>query len=228
MTIPLPTTITSADQLYDHMRDYYEVLDSRIGEYIDHEKLAVACHKGCGICCHIKLDVNAHEILYLAQYINNELSPEMRDRVIIDLKKSADAIAPLSTRDHFLGRYKCGFLQNNSCSVHPARPSMCRKFNSVSFEGCQQIFSTDGKAPPQGPEDKGLNDLATDIIRTFDLNFSTAGYDATVYEINQAVLITLEEAGCMERWLAREKMLPVQVEAKKFSPAIQIEIKSRQ
>ena len=228
MTIPLPTTITSADQLYDHMRDYYELLDFRICEYIDREKLAVACRKGCGICCHIKLDVNAHEILYLTQYIDRELSPEMRDRVINDLKKSADAIAPLNTRDHFLGRYKCGFLQNNNCSVHPARPSMCRKFNSISFEGCQQIFSTDGKAPFQCLEDKGLNDLATDIIKTFDLNFSTSGYDATVYEINQAVLITLKEQGCSKRWLGREKMLPAQVEAKKFSPATQKEISKRQ
>jgi len=209
----------SAEQLYTYMHDYYLLLDSHIDEYIAQNNLSVVCSKGCGICCYIKLDVNAHEIIYLAHYILNKLSPEMRGRVITDLQRSAAAIAPLSTKDHFLGRFKCGFLQDNSCAVHPARPAMCRKFNSLSLEKCQQKFADDNINPLTGPEDIGLDDSAYEIIKDCERNLKMAGYDSTVYEINQAVLMALEKKDCLKLWLAGEKILPAEVEAKKFSPA---------
>ena len=101
----------SAEQLYSHMREFYRRLDSLISDFINENNLTIACAKGCGICCYIKLDVNAHEVLYLTHHIRNVLPETVRTKVIQDLKKSADMIAPLSTRDHFLGRFKCGFLR---------------------------------------------------------------------------------------------------------------------
>ena len=74
------------------------------------------------------------------------------------------------------------------------------------------------KIPSRSLEDKGLRDFARDIIDINDYNFKTAGYDAAVYEINQAVLMALEKHDCMERWLAEKNILPAQVESKKLSP----------
>jgi Fe-S-cluster containining protein len=217
----------SATELYNHLSSFYSLLDTQINDYIRREELTIACRKGCGICCHIKVDVNAHEILYLAHHIETALPNYIRAVVLSDLRKSATAIAPLSARDHFLGRFKCAFLQDGSCTVHPARPSMCRKFNSLSLEGCKQMFRAGGKAPLQGPEDHGLDEFAATMIKTFDLHFNASGYDGSIYEINQSVLMTLEKQNCVERWLAGKKVLPRRVEAKKFSAATQQRIMER-
>ncbi len=222
-----PDNLRTATHFNDHMREWYDFLDTRINAYIKKEMLAVACSKGCGTCCHIKLDVNAHEILYLVHYVQSKLSPEMLHRVINDLRASAEAIAPLSARDHFLGRYKCGFLQDKCCAIHPARPAMCRKFNSTSLEKCRQVFSPDSSDLSQRPEDKDLDDIASDMINNFDDGIKRAGYDSTLYEINQAVLLALESGGCLERWLAGKKILPDRVKAKQFSTETCERIKKR-
>jgi Fe-S-cluster containining protein len=99
----------------------------------------VSCRKGCGACCRQLVPVSRTEgerLLDLVEAMPRERRKEIRRRFA-----AAEAIlAPagfaeragktdreLST-SYFALRVPCPFLEDESCSIHPERPLMCREY----------------------------------------------------------------------------------------------------
>ena len=109
--------------------------------------LTVSCKAGCGACCRQMVPLTIFEAELLAAWIRT--LPEARQQKLAQrfhealLKLSAGGIidrivtedclaetesARLLALDYFYQRVPCPFLEDESCSIHPIRPLICREY----------------------------------------------------------------------------------------------------
>lgn len=116
---------------------------------------AISCRKGCGACCRQLVPVSEVEALHLARVLAN-LPDEARARVTARFEKAVAqleqngllaSLTQLAGRSkeekrriglaYFNERIACPFLEDESCSIHPERPSACREYLVTSpAENC--------------------------------------------------------------------------------------------
>lgn len=99
----------------------------------------VSCCKGCGACCRQLVPVSRTEGERLLQLM--ETMPAERRAALSARFAAAEAAidkAGLKERgersdrelsvDYFAARIPCPFLEDESCSIHPERPLVCREY----------------------------------------------------------------------------------------------------
>lgn len=117
-------------------------IETRVSEK---KGLPIACTKGCGACCRQLLQVSAPEAWLLADLVRS--MPSARQALVRG--RFADAIAKIAESpmkevfereafasadvmtigvDYFQLGIPCPFLEEESCSIHPQRPSICREY----------------------------------------------------------------------------------------------------
>lgn len=109
----------------------------------------ISCRAGCGACCRQMVCLSAPECFYLADFIDS--LPEQKRSFLrqrfdeIESRLQAEGmLAPLLDDDYdddralamaqkyfFMGM-PCPFLVDESCSIHPHRPVVCREYNVTS------------------------------------------------------------------------------------------------
>ena len=105
----------------------------------------ISCRAGCGACCRQLVPVSELEALHLAQVVS-AMPPERRERVIERFREAGLRAAPALEQFHaadgastaaevaaavapyFALGIPCPFLEEESCSIHPDRPSICREY----------------------------------------------------------------------------------------------------
>ncbi len=111
------------------------------------EKLGreISCCKGCGACCRQVVPLSPPEALMIADLVAGARSPRnsilaLRFSAAESVLKQAgltnrfattpetDAAGMELARNYFLLNMACPFLEEESCSIHPYRPSMCREY----------------------------------------------------------------------------------------------------
>lgn len=107
---------------------------------------SISCRKGCGACCRQLVPVSEIEALHLARVLAG-LPDEARARVTARFEKGVGqlerngllaSLTQLTGRSreekrrvglaYFNERIACPFLEDESCSIHPERPSACREY----------------------------------------------------------------------------------------------------
>ena len=106
-------------------------------------KSAVSCRAGCGACCRQLVPIREMEAQALAALVDAmpeprraavrarfadaaERSAALRHR--LDARNSLDRAARVQLKlDYFALGIACPFLENESCSIHPDRPLICRE-----------------------------------------------------------------------------------------------------
>jgi Fe-S-cluster containining protein len=118
---------------------------------------SISCAKGCAACCRQIVPLSPPEAWMIADVVR-AMPPERRTAV---LKRFEDVLATLSTSpladrslretddqetvgalaaDFFDLQLACPFLEDESCSIHPQRPSACRELLvTTPAENCLQI-----------------------------------------------------------------------------------------
>ena len=109
---------------------------------------SISCKAGCGACCRQLVPISPTEAHHLAGVV--AALPEVRANVI--RRRFSDAVAKLeaanfparSNPDEDKAAYRafglayfqlgvaCPFLENESCSIHPQRPLVCREYQVTS------------------------------------------------------------------------------------------------
>ena len=117
---------------------------------IEREGRSISCKAGCGACCRQMVPISRTEVRRLAELVS-QMSEErrgaVRQRFAAAVRRFSDAglIERLRADKKPTGRdYKelglayfqkgvaCPFLENESCSIHPERPLVCREYVVVS------------------------------------------------------------------------------------------------
>ena len=108
----------------------------------------ISCAKGCGACCRQLVPISPPEARHLARLVNDmppERAAEVRLRFDDAISKMQAAGLPPrghpgtdrpAYREFGLAYFRqgaaCPFLQDESCSIHPDRPLVCREYQVVS------------------------------------------------------------------------------------------------
>jgi Fe-S-cluster containining protein len=98
--------------------DAYAILDDGLGVEVPREAARrgekVACHKGCSECCkNAEVPILPPEIATVSWYVCEELPRTIQVRLV-------------SRLEHHNKSTECPFLLDDSCSIYPVRPLMCR------------------------------------------------------------------------------------------------------
>jgi len=141
---------------------------------------AISCRKGCGACCRQLVPISRTEGERLVALV--DAMPEPRRAAV--LARFADAAAALaraglsaalldpgkragkSDRElslaYFAQRVPCPFLEEESCSIHPDRPLVCREYLVTSpaelCAGPAQEGVTPVTVPKVSPAARGLEE----------------------------------------------------------------------
>jgi len=179
--------------------------------------IKIECGNECSYCCLLKVDVRAHEVFSIMDFIKNNFNDNDINSLKERLRSSANEIAPLTAQEHLVSNIPCGLLVNDSCSIYSVRPSMCRKFHSTSKKLCIESYErpTDNSIPPS--EDENLNISARAAIIGYHEGLKKSKLDLAVYEINRALLYALENPSHKQEWRTGKKAFPTDAEAKESS-----------
>jgi Fe-S-cluster containining protein len=101
---------------------------------------AVACAPGCDYCCHLRVDVFAHEAAALLHHLRMRVPAEEADLIERRIRANAARIDGLTVEQHRCAGIACAFLRNGLCSAHDVRPSACATYHSLSRERCEHAF----------------------------------------------------------------------------------------
>ena len=171
--IPIPVPPAHATVL-DLLPAAREISGHTTALALDRESAAgrtISCRAGCGACCRQLVAISVVEAESLAQLV--AAMPEERAAVIrsrfaaavkrleaaellstqdtpgnraLEVKDANDvetALRKISRRYFSLG-IACPFLENESCSIHPQRPMVCREYHVTSpAEKCARLYDTE-------------------------------------------------------------------------------------
>jgi Fe-S-cluster containining protein len=193
----------SAEDLATGMLEIFSLADKACEVIIDDfpPPHPIACKKGCGYCCRVKVEATIPEILHLAEYMKKTLTPPalavVRGRISsVSLKTSA------REENYWVEQgIICPFLVDDSCLIHPARPFACRCINSMDIFGCRKFFET------KDPETKILQysyqkQVYTACEMGLQMGVAQAGLEASWVELTRALIIALDLTKGIEDWLA--------------------------
>ncbi len=133
----------------------------------------ISCRKGCGACCRQLVPVSRTEAERLLGVV--EAMPAKRQRAVkerfaaaaVSIKAAGlDAKAGRADRELSVGYFAlgipCPFLEEESCSIHPERPLVCREYLVTSpaelCAGPQQEGVTPVPVPKVSLAARGLQD----------------------------------------------------------------------
>jgi Fe-S-cluster containining protein len=123
----------------------------------EREGRSVSCRKGCGACCRQLVPLSPPEAWMLADIVAG-MAPARQTEVRAAFATADDAVARSGLGAALAGRIEtmgqmtslalqyfglgvaCPFLRDESCSIHPYRPSICREYLVTSpAENCAQL-----------------------------------------------------------------------------------------
>lgn len=121
---------------------------------------AISCRKGCGACCRQLVPVSRTEGERLLQFVE-AMAVERRETLKTKFAAAEAAIEAAGLTDrqgrsdrelstaYFALGVPCPFLEDESCSIHPERPLVCREY-----------LVTSPAALCAGPEQEGVTPVA--------------------------------------------------------------------
>jgi Fe-S-cluster containining protein len=124
------------------------IADQIVKTAIDHSSLPITCGKGCGVCCNQLVPLSIPEVFFIVEQLR-VMPPQERFPILsrFDVTEkqliASNFIQTLRTIDqirndrtiaehYFNMNIQCPFLDEQSCTIHPWRPVVCREFNALS------------------------------------------------------------------------------------------------
>ncbi|WP_419778961.1 YkgJ family cysteine cluster protein [Maridesulfovibrio sp.] len=143
---------------------YNKVLQSTLEEH-SRNGLHTKCDKGCETCCHQLITVSIHEAILLVHLVNSLNEPErsriknafdtilekleekglLKDLLDFHVNKFDDKANIINIqKEYWQLNQSCPFLVDDSCSIYPFRPFICRQYLVSSDPAyCKGSFKND-------------------------------------------------------------------------------------
>lgn len=167
----------------------------------------VACRAGCGICCSVPVDVQAHEVFFSAEHIQINFSVEELAGVIERTAFRRKSVAGLSEAERDRLMQPCSLLRDGSCTIYEGRPEICRAHHSNNKEICAAHVA-DPEVDPSPDYIPTLRARMFAVMLGMDEAIEAAGYDDRAYDFGSALHEALTNSLCRVRWLRKEPAFP--------------------
>ena len=182
-------------------------LDKAFTESPPGVKALVACRAGCGHCCSVPVDVQAHEVFFAADHIQRNISPEALERVRDRLGGHRRRVALLAngTRDN--SRQPCTLLEAGACSIYAGRPEACRCHHSSNAAVCA-AHQADPAVNIAKVFIPALRARLFAVRMGLDEAIERLGYDDRAYDFGSALHEALTNPLCLMAWMRRQPAFP--------------------
>lgn len=170
-------------------------------------KAVVACRVGCDHCCHVPVDVQAHEVFFAANHIQRHFSLEALERVLDRLGVHRRRISALAKGGRALSRESCALLESGSCSIYAGRPEACRCHHSSNAAVCA-AHQADSAVDVTKVYIPALRARLFAVRMGLDEAIETVGYDERAYDFGSALHEALTSSLCLVRWMRRQPAFP--------------------
>ncbi len=167
----------------------------------------VACRDGCASCCHLPVDVQAHEVFFAADHILINFPPEQLDQVIARLAIHRNRVATLAAGERDRSRAPCALLAGGSCSIYAGRPEACRSHHTSDAAVCQANLSDPTVNLPK-VYIPALRARMFAVTMGLDEAIEAAGFDERCYDFGSALHEALTNSLCLTHWLRRQSAFP--------------------
>lgn len=134
----------SKEKFHVLTRELFDNIDTLLDAFSFRIKLnnqEIHCKKSCSWCCSQPVFTNEWEAEYLRIYMKKRFSCYQLNEIKKKAKNKIDTTAGLSNKEVLQTRISCPFLENNTCSVYPARPMACRIYLSSNLDSCIYEFN---------------------------------------------------------------------------------------
>jgi Fe-S-cluster containining protein len=122
-----------------------EKLDRSLDAALTHARQSlgapIACRAGCNFCCHVRVDVLAHEAIALFRFLKSQIPEEQGRAIEARVVANADRVATMTPEQHDAARVQCAFLLDGRCSAYRARPLACAGFHSLNVNECERAYN---------------------------------------------------------------------------------------
>lgn len=194
------------------LKKSYERYDNLIAKTINESTTKPACKAGCAFCCHYKVEVRAHEILLIRNYMDKTFSTEKIQTILEEAKANATIIRSITPEQHLTTNLKCAFLQDNQCSIYPVRPFRCRNFHSTDADACEQSHNDPHNMEISTGMIEDVAMYADAHTQGFEAAAEQTGRDVRIYDFNTALIEVFTEANVLKRYKAGKKAFPNAIE----------------
>jgi Fe-S-cluster containining protein len=188
--------------------------ENLIAKATEESTIKPACRAGCAYCCHYKVEVMAHEMFLIKDYLQKNWPAAQIKDLLNEAEANAPIIRSLTQEQHLTTNIKCTFLVNNQCSIYSVRPFKCRNFHATDANACEQSFND--------PENLDIENNYVEAIAMFgnahSQGFETAvknsGLDPRAYDFTTALLEIFAEPNALKRFSRGKKTFTKAIEVK--------------
>lgn len=147
-----------------------------------------------------RVEIRPHDAFVLAHHVQTRLDAAQRSRVVARIEANLRSLAARTREQHVRAGLACALLEDNACVAYEARPATCRKYHSVSIATCRDAFD-DPTAPLTGEIEHEAVRLAGNAVALgYAKGLEDAGYDATLYELHDALHRALNDGRTGKRY----------------------------
>lgn len=196
----------TAEQVFTALDWGMETLDRTYATTPREIRAQVACRAGCSHCCHVPVDVQAHEVFYAAEHVLLKFSPDDLAEIIARTAMHRDNLADLAKGDRSFVLQPCPLLEaGGDCSIYAGRPEICRSHHASDATVCAAA-----KVPGEfeSVHIPALQARMYAVMLGLDEALESAGFDDRAYDFGSALHEALTDSRCLTRWLRREHAFP--------------------
>ena len=168
---------------------------------------SVACRDGCDSCCHVPVDVQAHEVLYAADHIQLNFSALALEETVARLDAHRGRVAAFAAGERDHSRQACALLHAGSCSIYGGRPQPCRTHHTRDAATCVAHLA-DPSIDITAVYIPALRARMFSVMLGVDEAIEAAGYDERAYDFGSALHEALTSPLCLEAWLRHRSAFP--------------------
>ena len=188
--------------------------ENLIAKSTEESSIKPACKAGCAYCCHYKVEVMAHEMFLIKDYLQKNWQTSRIKYLLNEAEENAKTIRSLTQEQHLTTNIKCVFLVNNQCSIYSVRPFKCRNFHATDANACERSFNDPKNLSIENNFVEAIAMFGNAHSQGFETAVKNSGMDSRAYDFTTALLEIFAEPNAFKRFSRGKKT---------FTKAIEVE-----
>lgn len=185
---------------------FYRRHDALMHQAVEEAPKRLACEDGCSFCCkQFEVVAPPVEVLEIHAYVLRQFKPDKLRSTIQRAQHNVEARKAASEMERLTLRPVCPFLIDNSCSIYPVRPSVCRNYHATDKGNCQKSFEDPFSTWPTSYVDEIFFPVMGSASG-FKNAVGALGFDTKDYHLSSAFLEAVRSPDCAKRFRSGKRV----------------------
>lgn len=180
---------------------FHRRVDEAIAASVRGHGVDLACAKGCGYCCNLRVEVQPYEAFRLAAWLREHFDAARLQDVVARLRANAERTRALGKEGRKRANLPCALLgEDGACTAYEARPAQCRRYHSTDLAPCKAFHEDPTREEIESAMHPAVAHNAGVIITQARHAVRAAGLREESEDMNFALLEALENPKSWRRW----------------------------